>query len=414
MPHFPNPYDFVPLESGPDRSAKWRSQENAGQGLTGKITCELTVLTPLFVGAVQPESQGQQVQYVPVRYGDTPVLPASALKGMLRSVMEAASNSCLGVLSVSYKDVGKVTDSMAKGYRSCIRIGELCPVCALMGMTEETADGSQEKGNALAGRVLITDAQPVEGKLPTPTPVTLPARKDQRGKVVPIGSPKPSHKLFYFDTNGQLLGRKFYYRTAKWRETIQKNTGIFQKALKDDFRTIGLTAITPTSVFSFDIYFNNLSPSELDLLVYGLALEEGACHHLGYAKPFGLGSVQIEIKSIKYHATADGTTGPLRYLQFQPDEAKVWKEYDYTGYADRVWDREPQAPQTRQKLLHILQWPRQDIFLYPDRKGFFNETDQKWKSLAQYQSEAHWVQAKQSLPKSAVADDVIKFLKLDR
>ena len=54
IPHLRNPYDFVPLEGRPTRSIPVGADYAYNLGLTGTITCELEIVTPVFVGAVQP------------------------------------------------------------------------------------------------------------------------------------------------------------------------------------------------------------------------------------------------------------------------------------------------------------------------------------------------------------------------
>jgi CRISPR-associated protein (TIGR03986 family) len=68
-------------------------------GLTGRITCEVEAVTPLFISdshAVQGE-QGEHHTYRFFKLDGEPALPASSLRGMLRSVFEAATNSCFVV-----------------------------------------------------------------------------------------------------------------------------------------------------------------------------------------------------------------------------------------------------------------------------------------------------------------------------
>ncbi len=68
-------------------------------GLTGRITCEVEAVTPLFVSdshAVQ-EGSDKHKSYRFFQYNGQPAIPASSLRGMVRSVFEAVTNSCLGV-----------------------------------------------------------------------------------------------------------------------------------------------------------------------------------------------------------------------------------------------------------------------------------------------------------------------------
>ncbi len=68
-------------------------------GLTGRIVCEVEAVTPLFIS----DSEGWQGEghktYRFYRRNGQPALPASSLRGMVRSVFEVATNSCMIQLS---------------------------------------------------------------------------------------------------------------------------------------------------------------------------------------------------------------------------------------------------------------------------------------------------------------------------
>lgn len=70
-------------------------------GLTGRITCELTAVTPLFTadseGVVKGERDHYHFQFF--RYGGEPAIPATSLRGPIRSVFEAATSSCFSVFA---------------------------------------------------------------------------------------------------------------------------------------------------------------------------------------------------------------------------------------------------------------------------------------------------------------------------
>lgn len=105
-----NPYHFVPMRAPRPGQLK-RSDQLTGTEVThdryvpgthsGRICCELTTVTPLFIGAGKEdegESQGP-VRVKPFTIDDEPALPASSLRGMISSLVEAATDSALRVLS---------------------------------------------------------------------------------------------------------------------------------------------------------------------------------------------------------------------------------------------------------------------------------------------------------------------------
>lgn len=72
-------------------------------GLTGRLTCELTAVTPLFTGNSEgiDEIAGADKHYRVTffRYGGQPAIPATSLRGPIRAVFEAATNSCFAVFA---------------------------------------------------------------------------------------------------------------------------------------------------------------------------------------------------------------------------------------------------------------------------------------------------------------------------
>ncbi len=101
--HFHNPYNFV-------RYLEDRRRDNhvLGNcpppphdryvGLTGRIECKVEAVTPLFISdshAVKEENGHMTYRFF--QYEGQPTLPASSLRGMIRSVFEAVTNSCFVV-----------------------------------------------------------------------------------------------------------------------------------------------------------------------------------------------------------------------------------------------------------------------------------------------------------------------------
>jgi CRISPR-associated protein (TIGR03986 family) len=104
---FINPYNFVRFMPDVCRGQPRTHEKFAG--LSGRITVELTVITPLCIP--DPEAtasfeieQGkhedkQRLKKPFCNVGGKPYIPGSSLKGMLRNVAEAASNSCFSILT---------------------------------------------------------------------------------------------------------------------------------------------------------------------------------------------------------------------------------------------------------------------------------------------------------------------------
>ena len=95
---FVNPYNFVPLGGKVERETLALPVEN----YTGKISCQMTLKTPM---ALPDHEQGKASPEIAAHYcypfmqiNGLPVIPGSEIRGSVRSVFEAATNSCLGIL----------------------------------------------------------------------------------------------------------------------------------------------------------------------------------------------------------------------------------------------------------------------------------------------------------------------------
>ncbi|XCN71687.1 MAG: TIGR03986 family CRISPR-associated RAMP protein [Candidatus Electrothrix aestuarii] len=113
-PVFHNPYHFIPVT--PPKTATWLAKENFGSAmhdshavyraedaaekkiLHGRVRCTLTSTTPLFIGGKRDENAGNPKPIAHFQIDGDPAIPATSLRGMLSSLVEAASNSSLRVL----------------------------------------------------------------------------------------------------------------------------------------------------------------------------------------------------------------------------------------------------------------------------------------------------------------------------
>lgn len=103
---FLNPYNFVrPLPKARPKEhvlgdALPPPHDRYVDGLlTGRVTCKATAVTPLFVSDSQA-IDGKPKKHRSFRffqYDGVPALPASSLRGMVRSVFETVTNSCFAV-----------------------------------------------------------------------------------------------------------------------------------------------------------------------------------------------------------------------------------------------------------------------------------------------------------------------------
>ena len=90
--HFVNPYNFISLN---DFCRRIKVNENE-EKLSGYIDCELETLTPLImVDSMSKEEHNQHVTYPKTfMLNNVPSIPASELRGCIRSKFETLTNSC--------------------------------------------------------------------------------------------------------------------------------------------------------------------------------------------------------------------------------------------------------------------------------------------------------------------------------
>ncbi|MHA1606987.1 MAG: RAMP superfamily CRISPR-associated protein [Candidatus Freyarchaeota archaeon] len=143
------PFTFIPIPREPP--SKWKITPHIEfQHLTGKVDLEVEVSSEyLFVGSGSYEfnprrRQGEaDVWHVFHRSKGTICIPGSSIKGAVRTLVEAISNSCVSTLkSKERKAVGK------KHARCNPEEGELCVGCNLFGAA------------GYRGRISFSDAFP--------------------------------------------------------------------------------------------------------------------------------------------------------------------------------------------------------------------------------------------------------------
>jgi CRISPR/Cas system CSM-associated protein Csm3 (group 7 of RAMP superfamily) len=266
-----NPYDFVRFgEPGPREPA---TKHERFQGYSGQILCRLTACTHLFIPKTQEVSRQHHARLELMRGSDgVPLLPGSSLKGVIRSVAEALSGSCLVLPQprrgeVEYRGRPPVSYRVPRGFEHCRDADALCPACRVF--------GSLSGGNSFLGKVALSDAR-AAGEVETEW-LTIEA----------LMEPKPRHRAWYEDPQrrGVMRGRKFYYHRPLGPRTTPKKTR-YNKTVE---------AVKPGALFEFSVDYTNLTDDELALLVFALVLEPEMCHKVGMGKPVGLGSAKIEV-----------------------------------------------------------------------------------------------------------------------
>ncbi|WP_049815193.1 RAMP superfamily CRISPR-associated protein [Rhodothermus marinus] len=223
--------------------------------MTGKLELTFTVVSEyLFVGSGAYEfdpnhnNQRPDVWYTFYRRNGQICVPGTSIKGAIRAIVEAISNSCISQFRRSREKVDK-------DHEPCRDQNKLCPACRLFGMT------------GLRGRVHFSDAFP-EGQV--------------RPQIVKIGELWEPRNY---------SGRKFY--------EVKRVPQLTDKRPQRNFRFV--EAMSEGTCFRATLHFENLSEAELGLMAYALGwkTEKGTFDHaftpkLGGAKPRCFGAVKFD------------------------------------------------------------------------------------------------------------------------
>lgn len=249
------PFNFVPRSQFvffPSWSGKVSMDVPFENAQTGKIHLRLTAKTPVFV------RQGQVTNDIPsnefVHKENVYFIPATSIKGMVRSILEIIS---FGKLGMEGDKEGKYLAHAA----SSIDLAE----CIF----------GKVKGDSLRGRVLFSHAE-----LKTPV-----IKTDEEEAY--CGQPKASYDPIYRDGNS-LKGWKRYPVRSNVSEIPEVAEGNEEYAQH-------FIPLAAGSVFECDMRYFNLKREELGALLYAMNFFEGAIYSIGFGKPYGFGQVTIEL-----------------------------------------------------------------------------------------------------------------------
>jgi len=182
-------------------------------------------------------------------------IQGSSLKGCIRSVYEAITNSTLPVITSKYKS------NIPQDRLPCLDKERLCPASRVFGALN------------WQGLLDFNDAncEKVDSSI---------------GFMPSLYRPRPEPGSAYF-TNGKVTGRKFYYNTSKSIDKGQ-NEGISVQQAGREY------------TFKTEVHFKNLLPEELGtlLIVLGQDKKYPMALKVGGGKPIGMGTMTVNVDSI--------------------------------------------------------------------------------------------------------------------
>jgi hypothetical protein len=351
MEHNLNPFDFVQFAVEPvtlKTIAEWYS---TGDPISGFIELRIKALTPLHVVGEQP-AQGMAPQEhtrdgkpkkdfvieksLFHRRGGRPCIPSSSVRGMLRSFLEAATNSWVSQATPYYlkkfkdRHIGFQADGTDEKIPELLRKGEidsyLPPAIPNDKLPQPGPDGTIDtidlcsflfghvlaEGNALKGRLSFEDV------FINPSDVTITNRyqfPDIRDTAF-MGGAKPSASSWWYQkaysirfrrvetkvgpkevpefVGAGYRGRKFYYHQdpVKCVPYYQSNKWLTRSG--HPVYCFPVEVLPPESMSeSFRIYFEDVPKPFIRLFLLVLFLGTKIKHKIGYGKQYGYGTMEF-------------------------------------------------------------------------------------------------------------------------
>jgi hypothetical protein len=275
------PYQFVSFPR-----ERPRLQQPAGHDkfdknrLHGTLFLKLQVQTSLHVstGIVVPgsdvESRVALIKTMTQGVEKYLLIQGSSLKGCIRSVYEAITNSTLAVITSRYRD------KIPQERLPCKNKNELCPASQVFGALD------------WQGLIEFNDAKCESIGFNT-------------GFMPSLYRPRAEPGSAYFDARGKVAGRKFYYHTIRAIEKGQ-NQGIAVQQAASAY------------IFTTQLQFKNLKPEELGtlLVVLGQDSKYPIALKVGGGKPIGMGTMTVEVTQARVLQNIEDLRS--RYCQYTP------------------------------------------------------------------------------------------------
>ncbi|MCK5721738.1 MAG: hypothetical protein KAI84_04320 [Gammaproteobacteria bacterium] len=378
MHNYMNPFEFVPLPVNGPREIPTIIARGTPR-LEGYLAYSLKALTPLHItGKTTKKDNCFEKKSFYESYGKK-IIPGSSLRGMIASFVEAFTGSDLGTFTRGDEKSKSNRPPYGKHYdennsQKCRHVGflmasaddpietknkldkyhhrgqkktrcryernETLPPRFGRHVVDDAArflfgyvdQENEENKKASAGRLIFEDLiVPDDVKM-----VDQPAW-DLNSNAV-FGSPNPRANTAWYFTPGEsrirktdsgfrvwevladkIRGRKFYFHQDP--KACHEEYRKWQRKWLSDLTKYNVEAVEPgAAITNGRIYFRDLPETMLTLLAYSLMLPEmNMAHKLGALKPFGFGSVKIEIDELFYRDMAN----PLNPIESQGLKGKL-------------------------------------------------------------------------------------------
>ncbi|MFL6214383.1 MAG: RAMP superfamily CRISPR-associated protein [Blastocatellia bacterium] len=314
----PKPFGKVTITRDKARNRLIGHERFAPSSYNGKVTLLLTALTPIHVGSGIYELEKDEPVRGLITTDGKVIVPGTSLKGAIRSIAEAISDSCMRILR------GDIKENLAKGVSPCDEIKpstrekgrepKLCVCCSIFG-----ALGYQ-------GRISFTDAH-----LVTESGTAIHSIKSPY-------QPRPSAR-FYLDAQRRFNGRKFYFHG----QPVDSKVG-------EPYQVI-----VPNSELECSLEFESLTAAELCLLFVAMGIFDDIIIKIGGGKQAMLGSIEIMPTRLELRKSLESF---LDFSEANNDSKEVLNE----GIVARLLNEVGKANQlvneeAVDELIKIWQWP---------------------------------------------------------
>lgn len=300
------PYVFVPFtvkepedtnKGRPKVTNKGYSHQECLQECGGRLEITIKAITPLHFGQGDLLKEKDVLVHALTRENGRAAYPGTSFKGMIRSVFEAVSNSCI-LIRPSQKEF---QNAFPQKSCKCTNSKDACPACSVFGMFGKkgkltfTSFRAEEK--IQTQHLVIPELQSPFRNYPN----------DKCGNErLYYGDFKDIHRIeianmdkeeFFKKKNQQkkedymepkFYGRKFY----KHAEGIVPG---------NDKEGCTYECLRPGTELRGYINYEGLTEHELSILAFSLGLgwDTPIYHKMGYAKPAYFGSVSLQIRTIE-------------------------------------------------------------------------------------------------------------------
>ena len=238
-------YDFVPFNK-----PEFYKQSNTGD-LNGYLEVSIIAINNLHIGSGYFEQDTDNLRSEVIKYDGIPIIPGSALKGAVRNIASAVSESCLPrEVILPYQNI-----TCSTSWNKLIKKTEInsCILCDMFGMM------------GLGSKVTFSDFKAYEYRLST-------------GSIDMQFS--PNLNSVNYKLNGKHIGYKFYKNKCEIATNTEK---------------VKIEYVEKNSCFTGKILFNKLTKHQLSLLLFSLGMDGSINIKLGGFKNDGFGQVNTQL-----------------------------------------------------------------------------------------------------------------------